>query len=217
MEDFNVKVIVKGEENIPKTGQYIFVSNHVLGGFDGIIIMKEISKHYKSFKFLVNDILMNLKNINSFFIPINKHGAQGQESAKQIDEAFRSDAQILTFPSGYVSRRVKRQIVDFEWKKSFIRKSVQYKRDIVPIYFDGRNSEFFYRMARIRRFFGIKINFEMLYLVNESYNHKNKTFKLKFGPSIPWQTFDKSKTPLQWAKWVKEQVYAMNNIYNLPV
>jgi hypothetical protein len=59
------------------------------------------------YKFLVNDLLMNLKNLHGVFIPVNKHGRQGSELAEKLDTAFKSDAQILTFPSGLVSRRIK--------------------------------------------------------------------------------------------------------------
>lgn len=218
IERFNVSVKIEGEENLPKDGKYIFTSNHTLGGFDGHIIMYLIGQKYgeDSYRFLVNDILMNLKNMNKVFIPVNKHGKQGAELAKRLDEAFKSDRQILTFPAGLVSRRIKGQIVDLEWHKSFINKSKQYHRDIIPIHIDGRNTNFFYRLANFRKFLGIKANIEMLYLVDETFKHQNKTFVVKFGEPIPWQTFDKSKRPVAWAKWVKEKTYELDGVDSIP-
>jgi putative hemolysin len=159
---------------------------------------------------------MNIDNLVPLFLPINKHGKQGAESAARLNEAYLSDMQIVTFPAGLVSRRINGQIIDLEWKKNFITKAVQYKRDIVPVHCTGRNSSFFYRLANLRRFLKIKSNIEMLYLVDETWKHKNEKITVTFGKPISYATFDQTKTPVQWAKWVKEQVYALAGIYNVP-
>lgn len=210
IEDFNVSITTEGEENIPEKGRLIFAANHPLGGFDGIVLMKIISSHFDSFRFLVNDILMNISNIRGLFIPINKHGSLAFESARQIDETFRSDTQLLTFPSGLVSRKIKGRIMDLPWQKSFIVKAVKFQRDVIPVHFSGRNSNFFYNLSNLRAKLGIKANIEMLYLADETYKHKNEKLTVKFGKPIPWQTFDRSKKPMEWAEWVKEKVYALN-------
>ncbi|MBN2350610.1 MAG: 1-acyl-sn-glycerol-3-phosphate acyltransferase [Bacteroidales bacterium] len=217
IEDFNVNVRLIGENNLPSSGRYVFVSNHTLGGFDGLIIMDVLSRYYKNFKFLVNDILMNLTPLHGLFIPINKHGKQGFEAARKIDETFQSDIQIITFPAGLVSRRIKGQIVDPVWHKNFISKAVQYKRDVIPIHMSGRNTNFFYNLSKFRKFLGIKSNIEMLYLVDETYKHKNKSFEMIIGPIIPWETFDRSKKPIEWAKYVKQKVYELDGIKSIPL
>ena len=217
IEEFDVKLSVKGIDNIPTEGKYIFASNHPLGGFDGLLLMSVLESRFSGFKVLVNDILMNIKNLHPLFIPINKHGKQGLEAARILDEAYRSDLQILTFPSGLVSRRIKGQIVDLVWKKNFIGKSIQYQRDIVPVFVSGRNSEFFYRLGRIRRLLGIKANLEMFYLVDETFKHRHKSISIIFGDPIGYHTFDKSRSSLEWARWVKEGVYALNGINSIPV
>jgi putative hemolysin len=139
------------------------------------------------------------------------------ESAGRLHEAYLSDIQIITFPAGLVSRSINGQIIDLEWKKNFISKAVHYHRDIVPVHCTGRNSDFFYRLANLRKMLGIKSNIEMLYLVDETYRHRNENVTVTFGPSIPYTTFDHSKTPVQWAKWVKEQVYGMVGVTHVPV
>lgn len=218
MKYFNVTIKVEGEENLPKEGKFIFASNHPLGGFDGHIIMYLIGKHYgpNKYKFLVNDILMNLRNMEDVFMPVNKHGRQGSELAQQLDAAFKSDDQILTFPAGLVSRKIKGNVMDLVWHKSFINKSKQYKRDIIPIHMGGGNSKFFYRMYKFRKALGIKANIEMLYLMDETYKHRNKHITVKFGKPISWETFDTSKRPAEWAKWVKDIVYKMDGVENVP-
>lgn len=216
IHEFNVTIEVTGRENLPKEGRYIFASNHPLGGFDGMCLMKILSEHYDNIKYLVNDILMNLTNINELFIPINKHGSQGALAVKQIEDAYNSDIQILTCPSGYVSRKFNGQVMDLPWQKSFIQKAVKHQRDIIPVHFSGQNTNFFYNLSNFRKFFGIKVNIEMLYLADETIKHKNKHLIVRFGKPIPWQTFDNSKKPMEWAKWVKDQSYALAGITSVP-
>lgn len=217
IEDFNVRIIVKSEDNIPKNGRFQFVANHPLGGFDGMILMHIISRYFKNIKFLVNDILMNILNIDELFVPVNTFGRQSVEYAERIDNEYSSNAQILNFPAGICSRKIKGRIIDLEWKKSFISKSIQHKRDIVPVHFEGRNSNFFYNLSNIRKALGIKTNIELFFLADEMYKQKNKTVSIKFGKPISIKTFDKSKNYQEWAKYVKDEVYALGDVYNVPL
>ena len=206
---FNIRLDVKNEENLPPKGRkYIFVSNHPLGGFDGICLSYLIGKHYDGkIKYLVNDLLLAIPNLRPIFTPVNKHGAQSKAAALQIAEAFRSDNQMITFPAGLCSRKQKGIIRDLDWKKSFIQKAIEHQRDVVPIYFEGCNSNFFYRLANFRKLFRIKMNLEMLYLPAEMFKQKNKSFRISIGRAIPYLTFDSSKKPSAWAEWVKNEVY----------
>jgi 1-acyl-sn-glycerol-3-phosphate acyltransferase len=215
--DFNVKVTTVGEENLPAEGRYILASNHPLGGFDGLLIMDAVSRHYSDFRFLVNDILMNITNLHPVFLPVNKHGRQDPEAAAEMDRVLRSGMQVLTFPAGLVSRKSGNTIMDLEWKKNFISKAIHYQRDIIPVFVRGECSTFFYRLYKIRKFLGIKTNIEMLYLVDETWKHKNKSFAIIFGKPIPYSTFDKSKSFNEWAKWVKEKCYALGGVTKVPV
>lgn len=209
LNHFKIKYNVYGTENLPKEGRYIFVSNHPLGGLDGIIFMYELSKHFPDLKFPVNDILINIRNLSGFFLPINKHGNQGREAALKIEEAYASDSQILYFPAGLCSRKRKGVISDLDWHKSFINKSVQYRRDVIPAYFSGRNSNFFYNLANLRKIIGIKANIEMLYLPDEMFRQKGQEINLIFGKPVPWETFDKKQSATEWAAWVKSETYKL--------
>jgi putative hemolysin len=211
LEFFKISYKVYRKENIPASGRYIFVSNHPLGGLDGLVFIYELSKYFNDLKFPVNDILMNITNLSGIFLPVNKHGAQDREAARKIEEAYASDSQILYYPAGLCSRKKKGIIRDLQWHKSFISKSIQYKRDVVPAYFSGRNSNFFYNLSNFRNFLGIKANIEMLYLVDELFRQKGKEIDLIFGKAIPWQTFDHSKTTPEWAEWVKEKSYELKS------
>ena len=204
--DLNLELV--NEENIPAEGRYIFASNHPLGGLDGICLSAIIGGRFDGkIRYLVNDLLLYLSNLRSIFVPINKHGAQGKKNAELIEKAYASDNQIITFPAGLCSRKQNGKIQDTEWKKSFIQKAVEYRRDIVPVFFEGRNSNFFYCLANMRKALGIKMNYEMIYLPDEMFKSKHKTYSIHFGKPIPWQTFDSSRKPAEWAEWVKEIIY----------
>jgi 1-acyl-sn-glycerol-3-phosphate acyltransferase len=208
-ELFGVKSKAIGLSDIPKDGRYLFVANHPLGGLDGIIFMNEVGKVFDNIKFPVNDILLQLGRFNDIFVPINKHGGHSREAAIQIENAFESDAQVLFFPAGLVSRKQKGIIKDLEWKTNFIKKAIRHQRDIVPVFIEGQNSSFFYNLARIRKKIGIKANVEMLYLVNEIFKQNNQELKLFFGSPIPWKEIQNSETPKIWAEKIKKTVYSL--------
>lgn len=215
LRHFEIKFNIIGSENIPKTGRYIFVSNHPLGGLDGLVFIYELSKYFSDIKFPVNDILTNIENLSGIFLPINKHGSQGKDAARKIEEAYSSGSQILYFPAGLCSRKKRGVVKDLQWHKSFISKAIQHKRDIVPAYFSGRNSNFFYNLSNIRKFLGIKANIEMLYLADEMFKQKDKEIRLVFGKTIPWETFDKTRSALEWADWVKSKSYELESFISV--
>jgi len=151
---------------------------------------------------------MNLPGLAPLCIPINKTGKQSRNFPAMVEAGFQSDNHILMYPSGLCSRKINGEIHDLPWTKTFIAKSVQYQRDVVPIHFGGGNSNFFYRLANFSDKH-LKFNLAMLFLVDEMYKNVHKTFRVAFGKPIPWQTFDKSKKPVEWAKFVEDMVYKL--------
>ena len=217
LEYLDNKLEVEGLENLPDDGRLCtFVSNHPLGGQDGISLGYILGKHYGGhIKYLVNDLLMNLYGLAPLCVPINKTGSQSRDFPKMVETAFRSDDQIIMFPAGLCSRRRSDGLIrDLEWKKTFIVKTLQTQRDVVPIYFEGRNSDFFYSLANWCKRLGIKFNIAMLYLADEMYKNRHKTFRIVIGKPISWETFDKSKTPAEWAEQVKGIVYSLKDNSN---
>lgn len=204
---------VEGEENLPPKDDgklYTFVSNHPLGGIDGVALGSIIGRKYDDkFRYLVNDLLMNLPGLAPLCIPINKTGNQSRNFPAMVEAGFKSDNHMLMFPAGLCSRRKKGIVRDLTWKKTFISKSVEYHRDVVPIHFGGQNSDFFYRLANFSDSYLKKVNVAMLFLVDEMYKNVHKKFRVKFGKPIPWQKFDKSKSPMEWAKFVYDRVYEL--------
>lgn len=204
---------IEGLENLPDKDDgklYTFVSNHPLGGQDGVALGSIIGKHYDGrFRYLVNDLLLNLPGLKPVSIGINKTGKQSRDFPRMVEAGFKSDNHILMFPAGLNSRKINGKIHDLEWKKTFIAKSVEYQRDVVPIFFGGRNSNRFYRIARFSDKYVKKVNIAMLFLVDEMYRNVGKTFRVAIGKPIPWQTFDKSRTSMEWAKYVEDMVYEL--------
>ncbi len=209
LERMGIDYAVRGEENIPRGGRNIFVSNHPLGGLDGMIFLDIIGRHHTKVKFIVNDLLLNLRNLEPVFVPVNKHGRQSTEYARRIEELYRSDYQVLYFPAGICSRKQGRIITDLEWKKNFIKKAVDHKRDIVPVHFEGKNSKFFYRLANVRKAMGIKANIEMFYLPDEMFSQSGQKISVTIGNPIPWERFDKSRSLAEWAGEVRKEVYRL--------
>jgi len=206
-----LKIEVKGFENVPESGRFVFAANHPLGGLESIVLMKVVSSKFSGFVFVVNDILMALKPLAVLFVPVNKHGSQSRESINKINDAYTSNKQILYFPAGLVSRKIKGKIVDLAWQKSFVSKAIETERDVIPVYIEGRNSRFFYNLARLRKFFGIKSNIEMLYLVDETVKQRGKTIKLIFGKPVSYKTFDKTKNAAEWAAYLRDLTYSLKN------
>jgi len=209
VECLELKRQVSGMENIPSEGRFIFVANHPLGGLESLVMMQTIDEKYNDFMFVVNDLLMALEPLRPVFIPINKVGKQSRTNAEQLNELYASDKQVLYFPAGLCSRKIKGEIVDLPWQKNFIVKAVEYQRDIIPVYIGGRNSNFFYRLANWRKRLKIKFNIEMLFLVDEMFKQRGQTITLTIGKPIPYTTFDKTKSPTEWAEWVKKETYKM--------
>ena len=213
MDYLGTKLNVKGLENLPDDSDgrlFTFVSNHPLGGPDGVALGHLLGHRYGGrIKYLVNDLLMNLHGLAPFFVPINKTGKQSRNFPQLVEAVFNSPNHIIMFPAGLCSRRINGQIHDLPWQKTFITKSVETQRDIVPIRFNGRNSDFFYRIANVGKRLGLKFNIAMLYLVDELYKNRGKTFDVTIGKPIPYSTFDKSRKPQEWAAYVEDIVYKL--------
>lgn len=207
----NAKSNVKftNRESLHLDKRYIFVSNHPLGGLDGLIMISVLGKIFGNIKFVVNDILMNIIPMRNLFVPVNKHGRMGKEYGKMITDAYASDAQILYFPAGLCSRLIDGEIKDLEWKRNFLKQAKRYNRDIVPVHFNGRNSNFFYRLAKIRKLLGIKFNIEMIFLPDEMFRQKNSIFDITVGRPIPIESIDGSRTMEQWCAFIREESYKL--------
>lgn len=204
-----VEIEVTGRENLPKDGRrYTFVSNHPLGAIDGVTLGAIIGREYDGkIKYFLNDLLMNLKGMAPLGIPVNKLGGQARNLSRLVNEVYESDNQVLVFPAGLCSRVIDGKIQDIEWGKSFIRKSKDTGRDIVPVHFEGENSKRFYRIASWQKKLGLKFNFAMMLLPDEMYRSAGRKYRITIGKPISADSFDKSKSDFEWAQDVRAHVY----------
>lgn len=213
MKDNNTRFEVKGLENIPEKGRYIFVSNHPLGAADYGSLIVSLSKKFKKVKVLANEVLTHVDNFKGLFLPVSVFGKTGDKAKRDIDKAMQSeDMQILTFPAGTVSRKNKGKIEDADWHRSFIRNAINHQREVIPIYVDAVNSRFFYFIAGLRKFFRLKINIELFFIPGEFFKKRNKTIPVYIGKPIPASFFDESKSHLEWAQEVKRHVYRLSQV-----
>lgn len=209
LKDFNITFEIKNQEKIPKEGKIVIVMNHPLGGMDAIVLVSALRGYREDLKFIVNDLLMNLKNLRDLFIGVDKHGKTGISLKQNIENLFASDNAICIFPAGMVSRKYQRKIQDFEWKKTFVKYAKQSGQDIIPIYIDGKLSKFFYRFYSLRKFLGIKTNVEMIYLSNEMFKQKGKKLTFVVGDPIPNAALFSYKNDLEAAKDIRRITYEL--------
>jgi len=206
-----VELEVNGLENLPKDGKtYTFVSNHPLGAIDGVTLGAVIGKEYDGkIKYLMNDLLMNLKGMAPLGIPVNKLGGQARNLSKLVNDVYESENQMLIFPAGLCSRKIDGKIQDIPWGKSFVKKSRETGRDIVPIHFEGENSKRFYRIATLQKKLGLKFNFAMMLLPDEMVKSSGKKYRITFGKPVPVSSLDRSKSDFEWAQEIRKTVYEL--------
>ena len=209
LEYIGATVEVKGLENLPPQDAPFctFVSNHPLGAIDGVTLGAILGQQYDGrIKYLVNDFLMNLPGLAPLCVPINKVGSQARNLPEMVEQMFSGENHVIMFPAGLCSRRIDGVVQDLPWQKTFVLKSRKHQRDIVPVHFIGQNSNRFYRVANFCKFFHLP-NFAMALLPDEMYRSRGKHFEVRFGKPIPWQTFDQSRTVMEWAAFVRDEVY----------
>ncbi len=210
MQDYNITVLSEGEENIEPNQRYFFAANHALGAIDGFAIFSIVSKHYTNIKALVNDFLRIIRNVREIILPVNTFGRTSKEYIEYMQNIMDSNDQIIIFPSGTVTRRKNGKIIDKDWQKSLIKNAINHKRIIIPTFVVAENSNLFYFIANTRKFLGIKTNIELFLFPREMLKQKNKTIKIIFGKPIHYDFFDKTKSYVEWAEYVKNVVYNMN-------
>ncbi len=213
LKEFNVNIKVVGEHHLKEETSFVAISNHPLGGLDGMALMLAIGRINPSIAMTANDFLLHIENLKSLFVPVNKHGSNA-ENIEALNKTFESGKLVIFFPAGLCSRKVGNQIIDLEWKKTFLSQARKYDRHILPVHISGKNSSFFYNLARLRNKIGLKANIEMLYLVDEMFKQENKDIVITFGKPIPVDIFDKKLKDKDWASRLRSYVYLLEKDAN---
>ena len=199
---------IRGEENLDPSKKYLFVCNHPLGGQEALIIGSVFKRIYgECFKVPVNHFLAHLKPLRDCFVPVKVYSSkQSRELGNQISDMFKSDSQVLVFPAGLCARKIKGKVTEMPWKKMFVTQAKRYERDVVPMHISGFNSKKFFFLSRLSMLLKLKFNLGMLLLVDELFNKKGQEFVITIGKPVPYTTFDKSKTDMQWAAEMQNRV-----------
>ena len=208
----------RGEEKLDLSKKYIFACNHPLGGPEALIIGSIFRKIYgDGFTVPSNQILYQMKPLQEFFVPVNiMSNRQKRDLGEKFAQMFESDRQVLVFPAGVCAKSIKGKVREMPWKKMFITQAKRYERDVVPVHISGHNSRWYFFLSWLSRTLGLKFNIGMLYLVDELFNKAGEEFVITFGTPIPYSSFDKSRTDLQWAEYVKNEVQQISKDNGCP-
>lgn len=209
--EWNVTYSIEGLDRLDPGGRYLFASNHPFGGMDGMMLADKLIDRFGDARVVVNDLLMYLDPLRPLWIPVNKHGSQNLSYARRFDAELAGDRPILTFPAGLCSRRPHGVVEDPEWKTSFLKKAYASQRAVVPVFVEGRLSDFFYGLANWRRRLGVKFNIEMLWLPDEMFSQGGKHFRMVVGEPIPPAELSAQGTLAEQTAYVRKKAYFLQN------
>ncbi|TVZ25961.1 putative hemolysin [Gillisia sp. Hel_I_86] len=155
LEGFEIdfEIPEKDLKRIPKTGAFISISNHPLGGIDGMILMKILLEKRSDFKVIANFLLHRLDPLKPYIMPVNpfedhKDAKSSLSGIKQSIAHLKEGAALGIFPAGEVSTyKDEKHIVDKPWEPSAMKLIQKAQVPVIPIYFHAKNSTFFYRLA----------------------------------------------------------------------
>ncbi len=185
---FDVRLRAHGTEHLAGLERPVLISNHPLGGLDGLALIFLLFTYFSEVRLMVNDLLMNIHQMEELFLPVSKEmdgGMSNYRHGERYRELFSGNAAILHFPAGKCSRRIGGRVQDLPWNKSYVRLCRENSRPIVPCRFFGENSRRFYTIANLRRWFRIPFNVEMLFLVDEMFRKQGQTLEIRIGTPIP--------------------------------
>ncbi len=182
--DFSYEISVKDREKIPHEGKLICVSNHPLGGLDGLALLKLIKEIRSDVKIVANNILLNLENLRHLFLPydITNNNIQ-RDNINAIGEALNNDEAVIIFPSGTVSRPGFKGVKDSAWHKGAVYFAGKFNSPVLPVFITANNSILFYAVSVINKRLSAAL------LPHELFNKKGRTIKIKIGDHIPSSAF----------------------------
>jgi putative hemolysin len=209
LNEWNMNIVIKGEHNVPAKGRFVFVANHPLGGLDALAFLSTIYHFFPNVISPSNQLFNAIPNLKPAILGVNVFGSNTKKTVEKFNQLFESDSQIMIFPAGLVSRRKKNVILDSVWHKTFINKTVQFNRDIIPVHISGRNSNLFYFIANLRKLLRIKISIEIILLPREMLRQRNSTITLTIGEAIRSHAMKDGMSHSEWSRKVKAIVYSL--------
>ena len=209
LKEWNIKIEVKGASNVPESGRFVFVANHPLGGIDALAFLSTIYSFFPNVISPSNQLFNYIPHLKPVILGVNVFGTNTKDTVEKFNKLFESDNQIMIFPAGLVSRKEHGVVSDLEWQKTFITKSVQFKRDIIPVHISGVNSNLFYRVANLRKSLGIKMSVEIILLPREMHKKRNTNLTLTIGKPISFNSITSEIPHPEWACKIRSIVYSL--------
>ena len=215
IDDLEVDYEIHEEDlkRIPKTGPFVITSNHPLGALDGIVMMYIISKVRPDFKVMGNFLLQKIKPLEPMIIPVNpfesrkdiKSSLSGMRDALKL---LRSGGCLGIFPAGEVSFRDEEgRIIDRVWQESAIKLIKKAKVPVVPMFFRARNSNVFYRMAKIHP------DLQTAMLPYEMVTKRSKPIQIRIGKPILQKQQDEHESIEDYSNFLRKKTYMLSSYY----
>ena len=215
LEEYEIDYEIPEEDlkRLPKEGPFITVSNHPLGGIDGIVLLKLMLGHRSDYKVMANFLLQRFKPLAQYIFPVNPF--EDRKEAKSSISGFknamlhlRQGHPVGIFPAGEVSTRKEGKIaVDKPWEETAIKLIRKAEVPVVPIYFHAKNSKLFYRLAKIS---GV---FRTAKLPSEVFSQRNRPIKVRIGQPISVATQKEQETLEEYSELLRRKTYILANAY----
>ena len=218
LNDFQIKFDIPEEDlkRLPKDGAYVTISNHPLGGIDGILLLKLMLEERKDFKIIANFILHRIEPLIPYIMPVNPF-----ENRKDVRSSVVGFKNALThlkeghplgiFPAGEVSTyRDGKLLVDRPWEAAAMKLVKKAEVPVVPIYFHAKNSPLFYRLSKISD------TLRTAKLPSELLTQKHRVIKVRIGRPISVKEQQQQQTLEEFSSFIRKKTYMLSNVFERP-
>ena len=215
LNEFEIKFEIPEDDlkRLPKDGAYITISNHPLGGIDGVLLLKLLIEQRSDYKIMANFLLQRLKPLVPYVMPVNPF--ENHKDAKSSVPAFKQALLHLSeghplgiFPAGEVSTyRDEKLIVDRPWEEAAMKLIKKAEVPVIPIYFHAKNSNLFYRLSKISG------TFRTAKLPSELLTQKNRVIKVRVGKPISVEAQKEQVDLADFTDFLRKKTYMLANAY----
>ncbi|REE27827.1 putative hemolysin [Winogradskyella pacifica] len=215
LDEFQIKFEIPEEDmkRLPKEGPYITISNHPLGGIDGILLLKLMVEQRSDFKIIANFLLHRIEPLKPYIMPVNpfegrKDAASSIAGFKNAIGHLRDGHPLGVFPAGEVSTyKDGKLVVDKEWEAAAMKLIQKAKVPVVPIYFHAKNSRLFYRLSRLSD------TLRTAKLPSEVLTQKRRIIKVRVGKAISVKDQNEHPTLSEFSEFLRRKTYMLSKTF----